>query len=419
MKQKIIIIIIISSLSVIYTKAQSKYAIPKQDIEKVVRSVADNIIDETSFKIINKKTEETFAESDNLPVAKEFVLNPYNVWKYKIGVLNISMLKMGEILNDESYTNYAKRNVSFAFDHDNYFKKKYDAGLCKSEGMLRKFRMKSLDDCGAMGAGILAVYETDPQQRYLDYLNKASDYILNEEFRLEDGVFIRDRPYKMTIWGDDLYMSVPFLARMGDLTKEGKYFDEAANQVILFNKYLWDPQVRLFFHCWYDDIQQNGVAHWSRCNGWMMMAQIELLDKLPTDHPKREELIQLMTRQIIGLSPYQNETGLWHQLNDRNDTFLEKSSKAMFTYAIAKAINEGWLDARYADIAFRGWEGLSTKIRADGQVEGICRGTGLNSTTHFYNIRPTPLNDIHGLGPVLFAGSEMLRLIDYLSDFEK
>jgi rhamnogalacturonyl hydrolase YesR len=279
--------------------------------------------------------------------------------------------------------------------------------------------MTSLDDCGAMGAGILAVYETEPQQRYLNYLYKAADYILNEEFRLDDGVFCRDRPYKMTIWGDDLYMSVPFLARMGDLTKEDKYFNEAANQIILFNKYLWDPQVRLFFHCWYDDIQQNGVAHWSRCNGWMMMAQVELLDKLPTDHPKREELIKLLTRQIIGISRYQHETGLWHQLLDRNDTYLETSSTAMFTYGVAKAINEGWLDARYSDIAFRGWEGLSTKIRTDGQVEGICKGTGLNSTTHFYIIRPTPLNDIHGLGPVLLAGSEMLRLIDYLNAFEE
>lgn len=393
-------------------QAQKKHPDPKMDIERVLRNVAGHIIQNTTFKVIDTETGETFSESDNLPVDTKYrVESPYNAWKYWNGVMNISFINLANLLDDQQYISYVKKNVSFVFDHDEYFKKQYDAGILISE-MKQKYRMHMLDDCGAMGAGVLAVQQIDPQARYRDYLDVAANYIMNKEHRLQDGTLCRTRPFEMTVWGDDLYMSVPFLARMGELTGDQKYFDEAARQVILFNKHLWDPQTRIFFHCWYDDIKQNGVAHWGRCNGWIIMAQVELLDKLPKDHPKRDELIGLLTRQIVGVSRYQNASGLWHQLIDMENTYLETSSSAMYTFAIAKAINEGWLDLRYAYIAAQGWEGVSSKVLADGQVEGICMGTALNTATYYYAYRPTPLNDLHGIGAVLLAGCEVMKLYE-------
>lgn len=390
--------------------AQQKHPDPKQDIERVLRNVAGNIIQNSTFKIVNTKTNETYQDSKDLPVDANYrVQSPYNEWKYWNGVLNISFIALGTQLNDPQFIEYAKKNVSFIFDHDVYFKKQYIAGI-HGTGMEQKFRMELLDDCGAMGAGIISVNEIDPHTRYREYLDRAAVYITTKEKRLNDGTFCRNVPYEMTVWGDDLYMCVPFLARIGELTGNWKYFDEAAKQVILFNEHLWDPQTRLFYHCWYDDIKQNGVAHWGRCNGWIMMSQVELLDKLPVDHPQREELIRLLARQIVGLSRYQDAGGLWHQLIDMESTYLETSSSAIFTYAIAKAINEGWIDSRYAYIAAQGWEGLSEKILADGQVEGICMGTGINTATYYYAVRPRPLNDIHGLGAILLAGSEVMNL---------
>jgi len=393
-------------------QSQNKFPEPRQDIERVIRNVAGNIIAHTSFTVVNTETGEKFSDSKNLPVDKKFrVDSPYNTWSYWNGVLNLGFIELSKTLNDAQFADYAKKNVGFVFNHEDYFRKQYDAGASAGD-MRQRFKFKILDDCGAMGAGILAVQELDPQKQYRDYLNQAADHIMNKELRLEDGTLCRTGPFKMTVWGDDLYMSVPFLARMGDLTGDNKYFDEAAKQVVLFNKRLWDPQTRIFFHCWYDDIQQNGVAHWGRCNGWIIMAQVELLDKLPKDHPKRAELIALLTRQIVGLSRYQDSSGLWHQLIDMENTYLETSSTAMYTYAVAKAINEGWLDKRYAYIATQGWAGLATKILADGQVEGICMGTSISTATYYYANRPTPLNDIHGLGAVLLAGCEVMKLYE-------
>lgn len=390
--------------------AQTTPQCPSQDIERTLRNVAENIMQHTTFRIVHSKTGKTFEKTDQIPVEAGYrVESSYNEWKYWNGVMNIGFLALGEQLNDRQFTRYAQKNVSFAFDHDDYFQKCYNAKMYGT-GMDQKYRMALLDDCGAMGASVLAVYSIDRQERYRQYLDKAADYIMNKEKRLKDGTFCRDVPYEMTVWGDDLYMSVPFLARMGALTGEQKYFDEAVKQVFLFNKHLWDAQKQLFYHGWYDDIQQNGVAFWGRCNAWLIMAQVELLKQIPASHPQKQELIQLLNRQIIGLNRYQDASGLWHQLIDKENTYLETSASAIFTYAIAKAINEGWLDSRYAYVATQGWEGVSGRILADGQVEGICAGTGISPAIYYYANRPTPLNDIHGLGAILLAGSEVMKL---------
>ena len=59
---------------------------------------------------------------------------------------------------------------------------------------------------------------------------------------MEDATFVRSFPHKWTLWADDLYMSLSFLARMGDLMGDGRYFDNAAQQVINFHKYLFNEQ---------------------------------------------------------------------------------------------------------------------------------------------------------------------------------
>jgi rhamnogalacturonyl hydrolase YesR len=269
--------------------------------------------------------------------------------------------------------------------------------------------MSNLDACGAMAAGLADVYATDAKKDFRSYLDRAGDYILHKQKRLEDGTLARPNPHNATIWADDLYMSVPFLARMGKITGDNKYFDDAIKQVENFNKHLYDPATGLFFHCWYSDVQMNGVGHWGRSNGWLAVAQTELLNNLPANHPKRQQLINLLLRQIVGYSRYQDTTGLWHQVLDKPDSYLESSVTAMFTYAVAKAVNEGWINKSYLTIAKDGWQGLTTKITADGQIQDVCIGTNIAENIRFYYDRPKQLNDTHALGALLLAGAELIR----------
>jgi rhamnogalacturonyl hydrolase YesR len=128
------------------------------------------------------------------------------------------------------------------------------------------------------------------------------------------------------------------------------------------------------------------------------------------NHPQRKILLGLLQRHILGISHYQSGEGLWHQLLDKTDSYLETSCTAMFTYAIARAVNKGYIEPRYASIARCGWEGVMSKIRSDGKVEGVCTGTGVGDDLVFYYHRPAPLNDVHGIGAVLLAGAEVFQL---------
>jgi len=378
--------------------------------EAVVRKVADYVVANTSFQFVNAKTGEKFSSTKGLtPSADIKAESKLNKWFYSNGVLNIGMVQLSKQTGDSKYSDYAKKSFDFVFSNLDFFEKLYNDKV-KAE-WASFFSMHNLDACGALAAALVDVNASENKKEYTAYLNKAADYISNKQQRATDRTLVRPDPRNFTLWADDLYMSVPFLARMGALTGNAKYFDDAVLQVENFNRYLYDSSTNLFFHCYYGDVKQNGVAHWGRNNGWVAVAQVELLNYLPANHPKRQTLINLLLRQIVGFSRYQNVSGLWNQLLDKPDSYLETSCTAMFTYAVARAVNEGWIPKTYIGIAKDGWEGLASRINEDGQVRDVCIGTNVSESIRYYYTRPTALNDSHALGAVLLAGTEMIKFM--------
>lgn len=141
------------------------------------------------------------------------------------------------------------------------------------------------------------------------------------------------------------------------------------------------------------------------------MAFVELLNELPENHPRRPVVMQLFKSHVDALVRMQSGSGLWHQLLDRNDSFLETSASAMFTFSIAHAINKGWLDATaYGPVAIQGWKAVSAKVNEKGQVEGTSAGTSVAFDAAFYYNRPVGTGP-HGYGSVLLAGAAMYQLL--------
>lgn len=392
----------------------SSYTVEAQDVqntEQELRAVADAVVKSTTYRFVDKKSGKYFTSTNQIPSdALLQIESPYNDWRYWNGVLNIAMIEVGEVLHDSAYTEFSQRNIAFGFDNYKYFEKKHNGEAKWDYPFGQRITIEELDDCGAMGASLIEVYRRDRQSRYKEYIDQAATYIHTRQYRLDDSTFVRPFPYKWTIWADDLYMSVSFLSRMGELTGEARYFDDAARQVVNFHRHLFDVTKGLMVHYWYSDLNRQGVAFWGRANGWAMMAQVNLLDRLPRNHPMRDTLVALLRKHILGLASWQGGQGLWHQLLDKEDSFLETSCTAMFTYAIARSVNKGYLEQRYSSIALKGWEGIISKILPDGKIEGVSAGTGVSDDLVYYYHRPTPLNDPHGTGAVLLAGIEVLQL---------
>lgn len=381
--------------------------------EECIRAVADNILKEPVTQFVGVKTGKTYNSTKEIPKGEDVRFkSPLSEWHYSNGVLDMSMINLGEYLNDPKYINYAKNHVAFGFANYGYFKNTFRNDRKHWHwpfGQL--WNMKELDDCGAMGAAVIEVYNYDPKQQYKEYFEAAAKHIMEDQTRLSDGTLCRTFPREMTVWADDVYMSVSFLAQMGKQTGETKYFDEATRQIINISDYLWCPEKQLFYHCYYTDLNRNGVAFWGRANGWITVSLVRLLDMLPKDYAGRKQLIDLLEKQIVGASRCQNENGMWNQLLDKPDSYDESSVTAMYVYGIAKAINEGWFDETYMRVAQLGWNALKKdQITENGHFKNVCVGTGITDDLPFYYSRPVGENEKHGLGLIIDAGVEILKL---------
>ena len=137
---------------------------------------------------------------------------------------------------------------------------------------------------------------------------------------------------------------------MGTLTGEQRYFDDAARQVLGMSARLFHEDTGLFDHTWFEHAAPyDPVFYWGRGAGWMLMSMAELLSVMPERSSGPREGARCSTAKAVqGAVRVQGSTGLWHQLLDKTDSYLETSATAMFTFAIARGVNRGWIPAVYA-----------------------------------------------------------------------
>jgi len=387
------------------------WAQTQESPRRILTLVAERMIAQTSYRFIDTSNRSMPLLEVPRPVVPTIrIMSDYNDWNYFMGVVLSGMLRTSDATGETKYREYVLRNFRFIFDNLDYFHDQWEVHQVTRASFYRVFRMNMLDDCGAMGAALAEAYRYEQDPRYFGMLQRIGNYVRNVQLRLPDGTLSRPDPRYMTLWADDLYMSVPFLARMARITGDQRYVDDAIHQVLGFSGRLIDPGTGLLKHAWFSDTGTRSIAAWGRANGWAIMAQVELLSQVPASHPMKDSLVAILRRHLSALARYQGETGLWHQVLDSPDSYLETSCSAMFCYGLARAVNEGWLDSSYARHARKAWAGVSRRVRPDGQIEGICRGTEVGFTTQFYYDRPTPLNDTRGIGAVLLAGAELIRL---------
>jgi rhamnogalacturonyl hydrolase YesR len=315
--------------------------------KEVAMKIADRILNTTTYDFKNVKTGEEYNSVKGIPVNQDVkVVSKYTQWHYTNGVTNMALMELGNKLGDLKYEKYVLKNMNFVFNEGNleFFRKQYDQAF-KDGGWeaIRKlswhmiFRAKRLDDNGPMGASLIELQLKYPHKSFLNYINETASHLNYAEPRLVDGTIARIWPHENTIWADDAFMAISFLSRMGKLTGDSKYYDDAANQVLNYTRYLWCPEKSIYYHCYHTDNKEHGVAHWSRANGWVFMAQADLLAVLPKEHPLREELLRNFRQQASGVARYQGKNGLWHQLLDKEDSYEEITGTAMFVFGIASS----------------------------------------------------------------------------------
>ena len=376
------------------------------------------------FNYINSCTPpELIDQKSGLPVKTANAITPdvvmkkgtFRITSYEWGVVYSALINAFQQTGDSNYVRYVRDRHEFIAQWSPAFRELLKKGVLtlKDDFPLRQpVAPHALDDGGAVAASMIRSHQLGIGKGLKPQIDFYLDYVSNKEFRLVDRTIARNRPLDNTLWLDDLYMALPALMQMGRLTGKTTYFDDALFQLESYASKMFIKEKGLFMHGWVKDMSSHPAFHWARANGWALLTLTEVLDVLPSNHPKREMVLDLFRKHVEGLVNLQDGTGFWHQLLDKPDSYLETSATAIYTYCISKGCNEGWLDKKaFAPAAALGWNAVSTKINADGQVEGTCVGTGMAFDPAFYYHRPISKFAAHGYGPVIYAASEMYRLL--------
>jgi len=403
----------------LHDEAEGTYPIPYHlpkpaEITAVLERIHANLDRAMVTQVVNAKTG---AEITDLTVfnadaiASQGERNGFHVLTYATGVTHAGMLAAAEATGDPRYQEFVRRRLQFISDTVPYFSAQAEKIGVENSNYRRLLAPASLDDSGSMAAAMIKARLAGIGPDLMPVIQRWADYIRFKEIRIADGTIARHRPQLESLWADDAYMCIPALAQMGRLTGDRAWYDEAAKQAVQLARHLFNPTVGLYMHGKHLNQPLTVEFRWGRANGWVILAQCELLDVLPEDHPARPEILATYRRHVQALAELQSGAGLWHQMLDKPDSYLESSATAMFVYGIAHGINRGWINAAtYGSVAQAGWLGLAEKVTAEGKVEASCVGTTLASDHAYYYNRPTSVHHGHAYGPVLLAGAEMIRL---------
>ena len=391
------------------------YTLPAEaDVKAVLDRIREHFERSTPYGVIDTETGAPITDvgkpkkSAGIDTRKGEFLD----WTYSMGVVLAGMIQATEVTGDPRFAAYTERNFDFIFDHLPYFRAQAKEFGPQKDGYRRLLDMRELDDCGSIGAALVRAYARKKDPRYREGIDLVAEHVTKRQPRLPDGTLCRPRPQPVSLWIDDAWMSIPFLARMGEMTGERKWFDDAARQVLGMSARLFDERKGLYDHSWFENaLPVDPKFFWGRGAGWMLMSMAELLTLMPADHPDRAKVLDQYRRAVAGVGAVQGGTGLWHQLLDRDDSYLETSASAMYVFAIARGVNRGWLSTAWAPAAQAGWQAVARRVRPDGQIEGICVGTTAAYDAVYYYNRPTDLGAMQGYGPTLMAGAEMLTML--------
>ena len=148
-------------------------------------------------------------------------------------------------------------------------------------------------------------------------------------------------------------------------------------------KYELDKETGLLYHA-YDETMseewadpETGLSDsvWGRGMGYFIMGILDTLDYLPEKHNKRKVLVDIVKNALIAIVPYQDKTGKWYQLLEKNTlegNWCENSCSCMFAYSFAKAINVGILGIEYSRVALSAYSAVIDSVVYDEKGCQLC-----------------------------------------------
>ncbi|MDQ0966745.1 unsaturated rhamnogalacturonyl hydrolase [Flavobacterium sp. W4I14] len=204
------------------------------------------------------------------------------------------------------------------------------------------------------------------------------------------------------MWIDDMFMITALQAQAYRATRDEKYINRAAKEMVMYLDSLQKPN-GLFYHA--PDVP----FFWGRGNGWMAAGMAEILSSLPANNPDRQRIMKGYKTMMRSLLAYQAPSGMWRQLIDEPTSWEESSSTGMLAYALVVGVKKGWLEKeKYAPAARKAWLALVSHLDENADVKDVCEGTNKKNDKQYYFDRKRVLGDLHGQAPILWTAAALI-----------
>ena len=362
-------------------------------------------------------------------------------WSYVMGIELEAML--------DTYLKYGNPRIW-------KYCKEYTDTMINAQGEIRGYQLKDYNlDNIRTGHFVARMYQQKPEQKNLIAMREMMKQLRQQPRTEEDGVFWHKAIYSYQVWLDGIFMGLPFYTMAAPIllsAKEaGKVYDDVIQQVKTTYERTLDSQTGLNRHAWDETHEmfwadpQTGLSQhcWGRAQGWYTMALIELLDALPTNYARRQEVVAILQQDLENVVKWQDkESGLWYQVMDapnREGNYLEATCSSMFAYALLKAYRKGYVaNKAFQDAGIRAYRGILQHFIRVNDDETIslthcCSVAGLgpglsekvkraapnvkenrrrDGSYNYYLSEPVRDNDAKGVGPFIWASLEMEALDD-------
>lgn len=273
-----------------------------------------------------------------------------DIWQWDEGVALYGFIKAYEKTNDPAILAFMKRWIDFHLDR-------------------MDFQM-SINTTAPL-LGVLKLLACEPgQKRYEAICRRFASWCLSEAPRADRGAFEHSctvNTYDNEIWADTLFMGCLFLFKWGVYTGDDTYSKEAIRQFILHYNFLADDKTGLIYHGYDCNERAKKGVLWGRGNGWFAVASAEILALLPKDADGYNQILQNFKKHFQGVMDCRHESGAWHTVMDKPDTYLEMSATASFTYAMFKARELGLAEVS-EQAARQSMECVAADIDDEGNV---------------------------------------------------
>ena len=227
----------------------------------------------------------------------------------------------------------------------------------------------------AMGEHLIALHKKLGKAEYKEVIDKLYYYLKYEAARGDDGLLFHfDRSWAgHRLWVDAYYITPAFFCKYGDV-------EEAMIQIKGLKKHLFNQPIDLLNHKWDDkkkEFERNDF--WGLVNGWALVGITRVISILDEEHKDsdsydkdRRYLISYLLDILHGCLTFQRDDGLFYDILDNPQSFIETNMSQMLAYTIYKGVNAAYLNKEYLIFADNAREAVHNKVDKYGFVRDVC-----------------------------------------------